>query len=528
MRERPVSNPKDSAVLRSDAVAVAQVSGVLRALVEMNSEYVANGMSTEWRQHSIDSLVRLTGSPIGFIASVVHDEAGKPYIEDLTVSGADWGEWTRPLAGDAGSEGFEIHNLESLIGATITSGQRTFSNDPSHDKRSGGVPTGHPDLSSFAGVPVRAREGVVAIVGLANRTGGYDNEVIDQIEPLIGSLGQVLSRDQAVRGKVALSNRHTAITDNVTDLLAASSVPKAFGELRDTTVEMMPGTELEFFAISKSADALEWIDPDASPDKPLKPGPRLRRADCLALTRGVPHASEPNSPPSQRCAHARAGVTTICNPVVSSGSEFGVLIATFPEDLNAGTISEGSPARRLLASALAEVCLRERFANRSLTDDLTGLPNRAAFNQAVHRHLDTGGRRLQPTGVMIVDVDGFKSVNDQFGHQAGDELLRSVGQHAASAMRADDSIARIGGDEFAVLLPSCDEQKLKAASERLRQSIENVLKPDDTKVKVSVGGVVLDEGKTRWSEAYRLADQALYAAKAAGGDQVRIAHLTDD
>jgi len=434
---------------------------LLRAIVALNRDYLAHGFTPDWRSRCVETLVRLTQSQSGYFAEVT----GESQINSLSES-------------------------ERAPGVVL--------------------------------LPLKSADGVVAMVGLTNPADGRSNDLAEQVEPVLALIGQVVARDQAVRGQSLQSSRHDSLADTFSAVLSAPTVPQAFSEVRDTAVALVPETQLDFYAVGDSTEVLDWVDPTGGSDQLPAQVREIKRVDCLALTRGVPHTSDPTGNASQRCRHADPKLTTICNPVVSSGSEFGVLVASFEPDQTASATSESSSTRRLLASALAEVCLREQYAHWSLTDELTGLPNRAAFNQAVHLQLDSGGRRVHPIGVLIADVDGFKTVNDRFGHQTGDSVLRSVGQRAADALRAGDSIARIGGDEFAVLLPDCDEAMLRAAAERLRDSIDNVFKPDDTPVKVSLGGVVIGRGKSRWSDVYRLADAALYEAKAAGGDQVRV------
>ena len=434
---------------------------LLRAIVELNRDYLAHGLTPAWRSRCVETLVRLTESQSGY--------------------------------------------LIELDGDSTTDSLRASARAP-----------------GVTQLPLKSANGVVAVVGLTNPAVGKSDQLAAEVEPLLALIGQVVARDQAVRGQSLQSSLHASLADTFSAVLSAPTVPQAFSEVRDTAVELMPKTQLDFYAVGDSTEVLDWIDPTGGSDQLPTLNRELKRIDCLALTRGVPHTSDPAGPAAQRCRHADPKLTTICNPVVSSGNEFGVLVATFEPDQAASATSESSSTRRLLASALAEVCLREQYAHRSLTDELTGLPNRAAFNQAVHLQLDSGGRRIQPVGVLIADVDGFKLVNDRFGHQTGDSVLRSVGQRAADVLRTGDSIARIGGDEFAVLLPDCDEAMLRAAAERLRDSIDNVFKPDDTPVKVSLGGVVIGRGKSRWRDVYRLADAALYEAKAAGGDQVRV------
>ncbi|HVA90023.1 MAG TPA: GGDEF domain-containing protein, partial [Chloroflexota bacterium] len=96
---------------------------------------------------------------------------------------------------------------------------------------------------------------------------------------------------------------------------------------------------------------------------------------------------------------------------------------------------------------------RERLAHQALHDALTGLPNRALLHDRIQQALHTAKRQRAPIALLLLDLDHFKEVNDTFGHQRGDDLLREVGRRLRAGVRAVDTVARLGGDEFAILLP---------------------------------------------------------------------------
>lgn len=148
-------------------------------------------------------------------------------------------------------------------------------------------------------------------------------------------------------------------------------------------------------------------------------------------------------------------------------------------------------------------------------DFLTSLLNRRGFESRLHEHLENaaGG------AVLIIDIDHFKDVNDTLGHAAGDELLTRVADGLASSVRGDDIIARIGGDEFAILVRSADRDAVDALASRLLNSVRDlelgeVLGLGRT-VTVSVGGALIVAGR----DTMITADEALYRAKRAGRDR---------
>ena len=183
-------------------------------------------------------------------------------------------------------------------------------------------------------------------------------------------------------------------------------------------------------------------------------------------------------------------------------------------------VSEVEEQLTTLAVALAQVASRERLVARSLVDDLTGLPNRVAFEQFGERLITSRGSDARPFGLILFDLDGFKPVNDQFGHQVGDEVLRNTARAAQSALRPEDMVSRVGGDEFGALIPHCQNPQLEHAAERIRSAVSDIETGADLSVHASVGAQLIGESAVTWEQVFESADRAMYAAKAEGGDRV--------
>jgi diguanylate cyclase (GGDEF)-like protein/PAS domain S-box-containing protein len=163
--------------------------------------------------------------------------------------------------------------------------------------------------------------------------------------------------------------------------------------------------------------------------------------------------------------------------------------------------------------------LEEELAHQAFHDSLTGLSNRAVFRDRVDHALTRASRHRQRLAVLLLDLDGFKMVNDSLGHDAGDELLIAVGQRLQACARSSDTVARLGGDEFAILLEDdVDEARAKAMAKRM---LTELLVPFEVRgremfVRASVGITVTDGGSVETDELIRNADTAMYAAKAGG------------
>jgi diguanylate cyclase (GGDEF)-like protein len=170
-----------------------------------------------------------------------------------------------------------------------------------------------------------------------------------------------------------------------------------------------------------------------------------------------------------------------------------------------------------LASALLQNELLHRLEQQSMADALTGLGNRRAFDEALDVELKRARRAGSSVGLVMIDVDHFKRFNDQHGHQAGDDALVTVGHVIARAARAEDRACRIGGEEFALLLPGADERAATIVAERVRRDVEG-RSPAAGPITISLG-VAASRGDDG-SALLALADGRLYAAKEAGRNRV--------
>ncbi|MDH7788216.1 two-component system cell cycle response regulator [Ochrobactrum sp. 19YEA23] len=164
----------------------------------------------------------------------------------------------------------------------------------------------------------------------------------------------------------------------------------------------------------------------------------------------------------------------------------------------------------------------QTLEHAALTDSLTGMQNRRYFDEALKEYLVQFDRIQRPVGLMIIDLDHFKAVNDTHGHDIGDVVLQEVARCLRDYTRYHDVVARLGGEEFAVLAPNMDAELMIKLANRIRKAIATLeIDLGDVKltVTVSIGLAIWDRRETS-KDLYRRADKMLYAAKNMGRNRV--------
>lgn len=171
---------------------------------------------------------------------------------------------------------------------------------------------------------------------------------------------------------------------------------------------------------------------------------------------------------------------------------------------------------------------RDRLQLLATHDSLTGARNRRAMNEELKIAASTYRRHDNTYGVLIMDLDHFKQINDSYGHQAGDQVLINFVELIKNVSRKEDRLFRFGGEEFLLLLPNTERSGLLAAAEHLRQQVNQHLRGPGGGVSMSIGGAILRRDE-HWRDLLQRADQRLYRAKSAGRNCVIIddAPITD-
>jgi diguanylate cyclase (GGDEF)-like protein len=173
----------------------------------------------------------------------------------------------------------------------------------------------------------------------------------------------------------------------------------------------------------------------------------------------------------------------------------------------------------VVATSMHNAMLYERARELALRDQLTGLHNRRFFDESLSDAIARGGRGGTSVGLLVIDLDGLKEINDDGGHVAGDAALRAAAEALRRCVRAGDLPCRLGGDEFAVILPGADPSAAMLVAERAQRTLSEL---SQGRYSFS-GGVTVDVAGHPPHELYRRADDAAYRAKQSGGGHTRAA-----
>jgi diguanylate cyclase (GGDEF)-like protein len=194
---------------------------------------------------------------------------------------------------------------------------------------------------------------------------------------------------------------------------------------------------------------------------------------------------------------------------------FTILMAKFSPFLLVAYVTS------MLASDIQHA--KQHITLLSNTDDLTGLLNMRAFNNIMDKEVARVTRYTHPFTVVMIDVDGLKSINDQYGHTTGSRLITTIAQSIKDSVRTTDVLARYGGDEFVVLMTHTSTEHARMAAERIRTAIHNTsfdMKSNRISTTVSVGIASFPDGVADATEVLDKADIALYKSKQSGRDRV--------
>ncbi len=348
--------------------------------------------------------------------------------------------------------------------------------------------------------------------------------------------GRRLLRERArtadqLRAAVTLADTRNQMMSGSARMLQAIQSAPTVGDtsaiLTTCLTGLLPGVSGTLYLYRNSPDVLEPLASWGSADAAAVPIPR---EDCWALRFGRAH--DHCCEHDLRCNHLRSETRTqhLCLPMVTQGAVIGMMSVRF-DSLSA----EQFGTHRELVTALAEqvslalsnVQLREALRAQSIIDPLTDLYNRRFLEETLKRELARSTRNKSSLSVIMFDVDHFKHLNDTYGHDAGDTVLKAVATAAKAAVRKADIVCRYGGEEMIVVMPDCAEGMAMERAEMIRRAIEAMRTAhggrDMPQVTASFGVASHPVFGVDGDSLVRAADAALYVAKRRGRNNVQMA-----
>jgi diguanylate cyclase (GGDEF)-like protein len=345
----------------------------------------------------------------------------------------------------------------------------------------------------------------------------------------VAVLGLLLAAIAVAAGRALVRRERTLgdATRELDELLQSSSSAEESQRLLMTNAaRVLPGAGCGVLLVAGGGERLEPKLGEAVDQSPLH-GIRtdgLGARSCLAMRLGRSHErSQDKSPlaPCGVCGGIDADVA--CEPLVSGSEIVGTLLVAHANRISGRERAALRDAARRAAPILASQRELALVEERSVTDALTGLPNRRAAEETIRRMVAQAGRSLSPLGVVLLDLDRFRVLNDLHGHTHGDKALAAVGRLLSATVRASDFAARFGGEEFVLLLPETDRQGAMELAEKIRRQIERTELVQTGPITASFGVASLPEDAVAPDELVRKADRALYMAKAQGRNRVESA-----
>ena len=314
-------------------------------------------------------------------------------------------------------------------------------------------------------------------------------------------------------------------------LQSAESYEDTATVLMSTSLELLPELGGALYVFNNSRDRLDlagsWNMPTG-----YTPTDHLAPSNCWALKRGKLQINRAGST-KLRCTHHLADAATLEVPMIARGAVYGLLIFTTQDhpavvEQFAKAIRDAQAMADAMSLALSNIALREKLRTQSLRDPLTGLFNRRYMEDTLERYVSLAERSGAPTSVLMLDLDNFKHLNDEYGHAKGDAVLRDVAAQVVGGLRPSDVVCRYGGEEIIAILPDCPLEDAALKAEAIRLRIEGLSEVHGAPVSASIGVSCIPETSSTIADLVAMADKALYAGKTDGKNRVVCAKRRSD
>ena len=376
------------------------------------------------------------------------------------------------------------------------------------DPRSLGLPQGHPPVHNFLGVPIASRERVHGWLYLVDKLGGKAFSEVDERVAVTVSAQIAVAYENLLLYE-EIKRHHAQLTADMTARIRLDEDLRRFRTAMDATADAI-------FLIDRSG--MSFVDVNATACRMLG----YERDDFLALgTRKVNGADSAGLQDlyDKLLASDQSAPMSELNVQRMDGSQVAV-------EVQRRTLRSG--ASWILVAVARDITERKdaelRLLKLSHFDTLTGLPNRSQFHSALTRSLEQAAEHRWSLGLLFLDLDRFKNINDTLGHACGDELLRQFAARLVDSLRVRDIIGRFGGDEFAAILMLPEgPQTAVAVVDKIREALRRPfnLNGHEVTVTASIGITIYPDDGLDADTLIKYADTAMYRAMEAGRDAFR-------
>lgn len=365
------------------------------------------------------------------------------------------------------------------------------------------------------------------------------NALLSSIERLAMNAEAMAEQVRSVARALATTLAEVAQLENASSHLLLC---ETIDEIGDVLTTLAPAL------LTDTCGELMLVRPDARPgasftwgaQESIAPSRRFALEDCWAYRRAAMHVVHdpscevvcPHVPPLVQ------GGAYICAPVSGHGQTWGILHVRFPPPLTADGATPGrdrvahtshiaTSLARSIALTVSRLNTRESLHMQAVHDPLTGLYNRRYMEDVLERTHAHAEKHHGTFGIVALDIDRFKLVNDTFGHAAGDTMLKAIAQLLTSLVRNEDTVCRFGGEEFVILMPSISLDAAVQRAELVRTRLADLQVQHEgralTPMTGSLGVALFPQHGREWTTVLEEADAALYRAKQEGRNTVRVA-----
>jgi diguanylate cyclase (GGDEF)-like protein len=364
---------------------------------------------------------------------------------------------------------------------------------------------------------------IVATVLIVIRSLNKQAEAANQSQ-LLAESNALLAKQSAVR-----ADRLSVAADMLHALDSAKAPSELAHMLPVFLRKLLPNTAGAVYLYRNSRDALElnasWNLTDKAPST-------IARDDCWCLRLGKIHVATTQH--DLFCDHGAPWIgkyaSQTCVPMISQGDVVGVLMVLDDRlEENPSDSMHIIALAEQLSLAISNVSLRDTLRHQSTVDPLTGLYNRRFFDESLKRELARAQRSQSACSVVMIDLDHFKRVNDTYGHEGGDLVLKAASHAIQQRVRASDVVCRYGGEELVLMLPDCSAEEAEKCAEGIRLSLTGIVIQHAGQ---TISGISASFGVAQWpghgngeQALLSAADRALYAAKKGGRNKVMVAEV---